>query len=72
MIGGCRSARHGRYRRALLGLAMVCVLAGCGSSQTASTRAGPAFPSTPAGVQARWLLQAPSRLPISLAEVRCF
>ena len=70
MIGGCRSARHGRYRWALLGLAVVCVLAGCGSSQTGSTIAGQAFPSTPAGVQARWLLQAPSRLPISLAEAR--
>jgi uncharacterized protein len=70
MMGGCRSARHGRYRWALLGLAVVCVLAGCGSSQTGSTIAGPAFPSTPAGVQARWLLQAPSRLPISLAEAR--
>ena len=70
MIGGCRSARHGRYRWALLGLAVVCVLAGCGSSQMTSSSAGPAFPSTPAGLEAGWLLQAPSRLPISLAKAR--
>ena len=70
MIGRYPFGGRAWHRRVLLGLVVACFLAGCGSSQTASRSTGPAFPSTPAGVQARWLLQVPSRLPISLAEVR--
>ncbi len=56
----------------IVAFAVVSVLAGCGGSHsatTASTSAG-AFPSTPAGAQARWLLQAAASLPISNAAAR--
>ena len=70
MIGRYPLGRRAWHRRVLLGLVVACILAGCGGSQTASRGTGPAFPSTPAGVQARWLLQVPSQLPITLAQVR--
>jgi len=70
MIGGYCSGRRGWRRWTLVGLASACVLVGCGSSQSASTAARPTFPSTPAGAQARWLLPAIDRQPISDAEVR--
>jgi len=46
------------------------LLAGCGSSPRPSAGAGPAFPGTPAGVQAQWLLQALKKLPIPAAALR--
>ena len=70
MIGGYCSGRRRWRRWALVGLVTACVLVGCGSSQSASTTGGPTFPSTPAGAQARWALQAINRQPISDSEVR--
>jgi Beta-lactamase enzyme family/ORF 12 gene product N-terminal len=62
--------------RRCLGTALVLVLlAGCASGvrRPASTRSTPrlpiALPETPAGTQARWLLSASARLPVSAAEV---
>ena len=46
------------------------LLAGCGSSHQSSVPAGPAFPSTPAGVQAQWFFQAAGRPPIPSAATR--
>jgi alpha-beta hydrolase superfamily lysophospholipase len=46
------------------------VLAGCGGSARPSPGSGPAFPSTPAGAQARWFFQALERLPIPAAAIR--
>jgi acetyl esterase/lipase len=46
------------------------LLAGCGSSPRTSAGARPAFPSTPAGVQAQWLLQALGNWPIPAAAIR--
>ena len=60
----------GLSRCALLSLAIAFVAPGCGSSHSASTTAGPTFPETPAGVQARWFFQALTRLPISGAALR--
>ena len=74
--GGCRGCVHTALgtralsRCALLGLAIAFVVAGCGSGHSASTTAGPTFPDTPAGVQARWFFQALARLPISDAALR--
>jgi uncharacterized protein len=70
-----RSVRRGARRLwwwASLCLITACVLVACGNSHPASTAtaAGPTFPNTPAGVQARWVLQAVNRQPISNAEVR--
>ena len=65
-----RLGKRGLSRCALLGLAIAFVVAGCGGSHSASTTAGPTFPDTPAGVQARWLLKALARLPISNAALR--
>ena len=42
------------------------LLAGCGSSHPSSASPGPAFPSTPAGVQARSMEQAVTRMIASL------
>ena len=72
---GAMQARHtpARIRHWwIVAFAAVAVLAGCGSSHTtttASTSTG-GFPSTPAGAQARWLLQAAASLPISNAAAR--
>ena len=55
---------------AVLTVAAVVGLAGCGGSQPSSAGAGPAFPSTPAGVQAQWLLQALGSWPIPDAAIR--
>lgn len=72
---GARQARHARARIrpwCVVAFAVVSVLAGCGGSHPAtpaSTSTG-AFPSTPAGAQARWLLQAAASLPISNAAAR--
>lgn len=46
------------------------LLAGCGSSPRSSAGPGPTFPSTPAGVQARWLFQAVGNPPIPAAVIR--
>jgi acetyl esterase/lipase len=46
------------------------VLPGCGGSARPSPGSGPAFPSTPAGAQARWFFQALERLPIPAAAIR--
>jgi len=61
-----------RWRRsALVAVAVVgLLLAGCGSSPRSSAGPGPAFPSTPAGVQAQWFFQAAGRPPIAAAEIR--
>ena len=68
-------ARHARARYrdwCIVAFAVVSVLAGCGGSHTATTASTStvAFPSTPAGAQARWLLQAAASLPISNAAAR--
>jgi uncharacterized protein len=54
----------------LLAVAVVVGLAGCGGSHPSSAAAGPAFPGTPAGVQAQWLLQALGSWPIPDAAIR--
>ena len=61
-----------RWRRSALVAVAVAglLLAGCGSSHPSSASPGPAFPSTPAGVQAQWLLQALARWPIPAAAIR--
>jgi len=60
-----------RRRSALVAVAVIgMLLAGCGSSPPSSTAPGPAFPHTPAGVQAQWLFQAMGRLPIPGAALR--
>src|SRR6516225_9761602 len=62
----------GRWRRSALVAVTVAglLLAGCGSSHPASAVPGPAFPRTPAGVQAQWLLQALESWPIPDAAIR--
>lgn len=72
---GAMRARHARARIwhwCIVAFAVVSVLAGCGGSHTATTASTStgAFPSTPAGAQARWLLQAAASLPISNAVAR--
>jgi len=60
-----------RWRRSVLvAVAVACVLAGCGSSPRSSAGPGPAFPSTPAGVQTQWFFQAAGRPPIPEAAIR--
>ena len=61
-----------RWRRsALVAVAVTgLLLAGCGSAHPSSAPPGPAFPSTPAGVQAQWFFQAAGRLPIPAAAIR--
>jgi uncharacterized protein len=61
-----------RWRRsALVAVAVTgLLLAGCGSSHPSSAPPGPAFPGTPAGVQARWFFQAAGRPPIPAAAIR--
>jgi len=61
-----------RWRRsALVAVAVMgLLLAGCGSSHPSSAPPGPAFPSTPAGVQAQWFFQAAGRPPIPAAAIR--
>ena len=62
----------GRWRRSALVAVTVAglLLAGCGSSHPSSAVPGPAFPRTPAGVQAQWLLQALESWPIPDAAIR--
>ena len=72
---GAMQARHSRARIrhwCIVAFAAVLVLAGCGGSQTATTASTSpgGFPSTPAGAQACWLLQAGASLPISNAAAR--
>ena len=50
--------------------AVLVVLAGCGGSHPSSASPGPAFPGTPAGVQARWLVHALGSWPIPDAAIR--
>ena len=58
-------------RSALVAVAVIgLLLAGCGGSPQPSAAPGPAFPGTPAGVQAQWLLQALGRWPIPDAAIR--
>jgi dienelactone hydrolase len=45
------------------------LLAGCAGSPRPSTSPGPAFPNTPAGVQARWFFQAAGTPPIPSPEI---
>jgi hypothetical protein len=69
--GRLRSRTAGWRRSALVAAAVMgLLLAGCGSSHPSSAPAGPAFPSTPAGVQAQWFFQAAGRLPIPAAAIR--
>ena len=62
----------GRWRRSALVAVTVAglLLAGCGSSHPSSAVPGPAFPRTPAGVQAQWLVQALESWPIPDAAIR--
>ena len=64
--GAARRRRSALVAVAVMGL----LLAGCGSSPRSSVAPGPTFPSTPAGVQAQWLLQALGKSPISAAALR--
>jgi uncharacterized protein len=50
--------------------AVLVALAGCGGSHPSSASPGPAFPGTPAGAQARWLVQALGSWPIPDAAIR--
>ena len=69
--GQPRSATAGWRRSALVAVAVVgLLLAGCGGSHPSSAGSGPAFPSTPAGVQAQWFFQAAGRQPIPAAAIR--
>ena len=65
-----RSGAVGWRQAAVAAAAIVVVLAGCGGSQQSSAAPGPAFPSTPAGVQAQWLFQAIGTWPIPDAALR--
>ncbi len=72
---GAIRARHASARRwhwCVVAFAVASVLAGCGGSHSATTASmsTKAFASTPAGAQARWLLQAGASLPISDAAAR--
>ena len=69
--GQPRPGTAGWCRSALVAVAVVgLLLAGCGSSPQSSAAPGPAFPGTPAGIQARWLLQAFGNWPIPDAAIR--
>jgi len=69
--GRLRSRTAGRHRSVLVAAAVVgLLLAGCGSSPPSSAGSGPAFPGTPAGVQAQWLWQTLGTLPIPAATLR--
>ena len=69
--GRPRPGTAGWRRFALAAVAVAgLLLAGCGSSHPSSAGPGPAFPSTPAGVQAQWLLRALARWPIPAAAIR--
>lgn len=66
-----RPATAGWRRPALVAVAVMgLLLAGCGSTHQSSVSSGPAFPTTPAGVQARWFFQAAGRPPIPDAAIR--
>ena len=66
-----RPGPAGWRRSALVTVAVVgLLLAGCGGSHPSSAGPGSAFPSTPAGVQAQWLLQALGSWPIPDAAIR--
>lgn len=58
------------WRCAPLCLITACVLVACGTSHRSSTATGPTFPNTPAGVQARWVVQAVNRLPVTDVALR--
>jgi uncharacterized protein len=63
--------RDRRRRSALVAVAVMgLLLAGCGGSPRSSAGPGPAFPGTPAGVQAQWLFQAIGKPPIPGAAIR--
>ena len=69
--GRPRPGPAGWRRSALVAVAVMgLLLAGCGSSPRSSAPPGPAFPGTPAGVQAQWLFQAVGKLPIPAAAIR--
>ena len=71
ITGRPRPGTAGWRRSALVAVAVVgLLLAGCGSSPPPSAGPKPAFPSTPAGVQAQWLFQAMGKLPIPAAALR--
>jgi uncharacterized protein len=58
-------------RSALVAVAVMgLLLAGCGGSHPSFTGPRPAFPATPAGVQAQWLFQAVGNPPIPAAAIR--
>ena len=65
-----RSRTAGWRRSALVAVAAMVVLAGCGGSPRPSAGPGPVFPGTPAGAQARWFFQALGRPPIPDAAIR--
>ena len=65
-----RSTAAGWRQAAVVAAAVMVVLAGCRGSHQSSASPGPAFPGTPAGVQAQWLLQAIGRWPIPDAAIR--
>jgi len=68
--GRPRPGTAGWRRSALVAAVVGLLLAGCGSSPPSSVAPGPAFPSTPVGVQAQWLFQAVGKLPIPAAAIR--
>ena len=69
-MGWLQSRAAGWRHAAVVAAAVLVVLAGCGGSPRSSAVPGPAFPGTPAGVQARWLLQALGSWPIPDAAIR--
>lgn len=71
ITGRPRPGPAGWRRSALVAVTVAgLLLAGCGSSPPSSAGPGPAFPRTPAGVQAQWLLHALGSWPISDAAIR--
>jgi uncharacterized protein len=69
--GRPRPGPAGWRRSALVAVAVMgLLLAACGSSPAPSGAPGPAFPNTPAGAQAQWLLQALGSWPIPDAAIR--
>jgi uncharacterized protein len=66
-----RPGPAGWRRPVLVAVAVVgLLLAGCGGSHPSSAGPRPAFPSTAAGIQARWLLQALGSWPIPDTAIR--
>jgi uncharacterized protein len=54
---------------AALGMGLLAVLAGCGSSTQLPPSSATTFPDTPAGAQARWFVAAVTRHPVSAEQI---